>query len=591
MGGFFDLGGFSVHTDSWTSSNRSGSSSRDPSRQGNRRRQDSSRDTDLFDSMDRAFNNMSTSFDDHFDNDSFFDSGSDAFHSNDRDTMGFSQPRGRSRNHGYESEAPRPSAYPGFSGRHGDNMPSTNRYNSGPDFDEPYFPGMPGDDRTAGSRYQAESSRYVEAEPERFFFMRRANTASSSRNRSDSSQFYPESMRRADTMPTSRNRSDSSQFYPESRGYQASERMPQSTQPPRRRRSPSPPTYARGCPTSIYNSSSTVRPSSPPRRRHRSPSPVKRSNTRRRSPSPLPTRNERTERTRDGDRFRPSVRRPEGNTSGSTYGESSRSRAAPEPASRNQYNGPYPSGPSTSRSQSTSRNQGGRSHNQYNGTGPEPKRERAPPPKPEPKRERAPPPKPTGWSRSKPSGVSSSRSLSQAHSESNSRSRSGSSSTARPTTAGRSRADLKKLFDAYNAKWEPLSRTDANYPLPTSTRDLYSLSFVAGAPSHGGVGAFTNEEIFIVNVQMLFLAGFGLQGSIRRFSDGLEVKIENRELNGENLRLLGKWLSRKEQPRWHPDRMNLRTGVEGKLDEGISRRKEVVAMRTAAQGLLAVVNA
>jgi hypothetical protein len=71
----------------------------------------------------------------------------------------------------------------------------------------------------------------------------------------------------------------------------------------------------------------------------------------------------------------------------------------------------------------------------------------------------------------------------------------------------------------------------------------------------------------------------------------LGVKIENRELNGENLRLLGKWLSRKEQPRWHPDRMNLRTGVEGKLDEGISRRKEVVTMRTAVQGLLAVVNA
>jgi hypothetical protein len=561
MGGFFDLGGFSVHADSWTTSSSSRRSSRDTSRQGNRRRQDSSRDTDLFDSMDRASNNMSTSFDDHFDNDSFFDSGSDAFHSNDRDTMGYSQPRGRSRNHGYESEAPRPSAYSGFSGRHCNSMPSTNRYNSGPDFDEPYFPGMPGDDRTAGSRY-------VEAEPERTFFMRRADTSSSFRNRSDSS----------------------SQFYPESRGYQASERMPQSTQPPRRRRSPSPPAYARGCPTSIYNSGSTVRPSSPPRRRHRSPSPVKRSNTRRRSPSPLPIRNERTERTRDGDRFRPSVRRPEGNTSGSTYGESSWSRAAPEPASRNQYNGPYPSGPSTSRSQNTSRNQGGRSHNQYNGTGPEPKRERAPPPKPEPKRERAPPPKPTGWSRSKPSGASSSRSQSHAHSES-SRSRSGSSSTARPTTAGRSRADLKNLFDAYNAKWESLSRTDKNYPLATSTHDLYSLSFVAGAPSHGGVGAFTNEEIFIVNVQMLFLAGFGLQGSIRRFSDGLEVKIEYRELNGENLRLLGKWLSRKEQPRWHPDRMNLRTGVEGKLDEGISRRKEVVAMRTAAQGLLAIVNA
>jgi hypothetical protein len=496
---------------------------------------------------------------------------------------------------GYESEAP--SAPSGFSSMPGDRTPTGSRYDTGPDFNEPYFPGMPGDDRTTGTRYQAESSRYVEAEQERPFFMRRADTTSSSRNCSDSSQFYPDSMRRADTMTSARNRSDSSPFYLESRGHQARERMLQSTQAPRRRRSPSSlPSYARD---TSYSSASTARPApraaSPPCRRHRSPSPVKRSNIRRRSPSPPPTRKTRTERTGNGDRFRPEFRLPESSskTSGSTYGESSRSRAAPEPASRNQYNGPYPSGPSTSRSQRTSRNQ-------YNGTGPEPKRERPSPPKPEPKRDRAPPPKakpqqeppkPKGWARSKPSGSSSSRSQSHAHSES-SRSRSGSSSsstsTAKPATVAHSRSQLKKLFDAYNAKWECLSRTDKNYPFPTSQRDLYSLAFHGGAPSL--VGNYTNEQIFIVNVQLLFLAGFGMSGTTKRFSDGLEVKIDNRELNGENLRLLGKWLSRKEQPRWHPDRMNLRTGKEGKLNEEISRRKEVVAMRTAAQGLLAIID-
>jgi hypothetical protein len=135
---------------------------------------------------------MSASFDHHFADDSFFDSGFDAFRSHDRDTIGTSRSRGRSAASSYESEASRPAAYSGFS-----DMPAGSRYDTGPDFTEPFFPGMHGDDRTAGARYQVDSPRYVEAEQERPFFMRRADTASSSRSRSDSSQFYPENLRRA----------------------------------------------------------------------------------------------------------------------------------------------------------------------------------------------------------------------------------------------------------------------------------------------------------------------------------------------------------------------------------------------------------
>jgi hypothetical protein len=90
-------------------------------------------------------------------------------------------------------------------------------------------------------------------------------------------------------------------------------------------------------------------------------------------------------------------------------------------------------------------------------------------------------------------------------------------------------------------------------------------------------------------VQLIFLAGFGMSGSLKRGSEP-GVKIDAPHLNGENMKLLGKWLSRKEQPRWHPDRMNLRTGKEGVLDEGISKKADVVAMRSAVQDLLALIN-
>ena len=89
-------------------------------------------------------------------------------------------------------------------------------------------------------------------------------------------------------------------------------------------------------------------------------------------------------------------------------------------------------------------------------------------------------------------------------------------------------------------------------------------------------------------MQLIFLAGFGLSGSFNRNSDGLDVKIDNRG-RGEEVKALAKWLSRKEQPRWHPDRMNARTGKMGVLDEGISRKRDVVAMRSAGHALLAVV--
>lgn len=134
-----------------------------------------------------------------------------------------------------------------------------------------------------------------------------------------------------------------------------------------------------------------------------------------------------------------------------------------------------------------------------------------------------------------------------------------------------------------------MGRTDKNYPLPTSSRDLFKLDFMGG--SSANTGNWSNEEIFIANVQVIFLAGFGISSTIGKRSDDLKIQIEGKEANREALKSLAKWLSRKEQPRWHPDRMNLRTGKEGKLDESVSKKSDVVAMRTAGQNLLALVNA
>lgn len=147
--------------------------------------------------------------------------------------------------------------------------------------------------------------------------------------------------------------------------------------------------------------------------------------------------------------------------------------------------------------------------------------------------------------------------------------------------------ELKKLFDAYNARWENLSRIDKKLPLPASWSDLKKIDYMGG--NSNNEGNWSDEAIIVANIQIIFLAGFGISGSVRRTQEGLVIDIDGNGQHVDKLRELSKWLSRKEQPRWHPDRINLRTGQEGVVDEEMSKKTAVVAMRSAVQALLEVI--
>lgn len=472
------------------------------------------------------------------------------FRTTERRPLGFSNipelsDRGRTTSSSYDSGRDRPSAYSGFPGMPGDDRTTM-----------PGFPGMPGDDRTQSSNFQGRGHRFTERSE--LFNMRRTDSNFSS---SDHGQ--------------SRRRSPSPSFPTSSRGRGF-------------HRTESPESYSRSYGGSTFRSNSTARPtyraSSPPRR-HRSPSPIRRSNT----------TGGRTDSARG---FRTTERTPPGassKTGGSSSKQRSHSRAESKASSssrhqynghgqynghsqyngnsgfagKGDYNGGYNNG---SRSQSTSPNDARGNYNGYNKT------------------EHG---NYNGYNRTEHGNYNGYKKTehprTEAHGKSSSNTRSG-ASTFKPFAAtskpNRSRAELKKIFDAYNTKWEVLSRNDKAYPLPAGKSDLYKVDFAGGYAAK--TGNWTNEEILIANVQLVFLAGFGMSGSLKKASDHLSVRIDAKELNGENLKLLTKWLSRKEQPRWHPDRMNLRTGVDGRIDEGISKRADVVAMRTAAQSLLEI---
>ena len=131
-----------------------------------------------------------------------------------------------------------------------------------------------------------------------------------------------------------------------------------------------------------------------------------------------------------------------------------------------------------------------------------------------------------------------------------------------------------------------MSRTDAKVPMPAAWSDLKQIDFNGGYAQN--FSNHTDETIVVANLQVIFLAGFGLKGTIKRYVELLDIEIENKAAYADKIKELGKWLSRKEQPRWHPDRINLRTGKTGVIDAEISKKKAVVAMRSAVQALLQV---
>jgi hypothetical protein len=537
MGKFsFGFGGDrDAHFDTF-SSHGSSSSSRSETRRDNRSRRDSSPCTSPLTGLNTMFDRMM------HETMSNFNSHGAGFHTRDR-----LPERGRPIDSHCDSGDFITSAYSGFSGVSRGRRRSSSSSDSDRDTIRPstysQFPGMPG---MAGSSYQTEGSRSTEV-PREFFMRRTDSHSSSSRSRRYRSPSPPAST------------------YASSRGYRTTEHAPQSAWAPGAPRTESSPSYHPGYPTARAPSQS---------RRRRSPSPVSRSygGHRRRSPSPPTSGYGRSGRSDSARGYCTTERQPEGASAGSSSYNRSRSRAGPERPSANQYNGysqwngGYPG--SNSQPYSTS-------HNAYDA-------------------------RPTGGSRSQSTNrndqkhdrARSPSSQPRGHtrdqsSHSRTRSASSSSNTSSATSKPkRPRAELKEIFDAYNAKWEALSRTDKAFPLPATSRELAKLDF---AGSSASPGKWSNEQILVANVQLIFLAGFGMSGSLKRGSEP-GVKIDAPHLNGENMKLLGKWLSRKEQPRWHPDRMNLRTGKEGVLDEGISKKADVVAMRSAVQDLLALIN-
>ena len=130
----------------------------------------------------------------------------------------------------------------------------------------------------------------------------------------------------------------------------------------------------------------------------------------------------------------------------------------------------------------------------------------------------------------------------------------------------------------YDYLWDKLAVHEQDIPLPSADFEI------PGLRSHGRllidqqpVASWLRESVMRLNIQLFFLQGF-------------EMNMYRLEKDGESLWMKGYTRPKVERLygqlktevfRWHPDRLNLRSGVAGVVDEILGKSTVVVAVRTA----------
>lgn len=147
-------------------------------------------------------------------------------------------------------------------------------------------------------------------------------------------------------------------------------------------------------------------------------------------------------------------------------------------------------------------------------------------------------------------------------------------------------------LQAYNEKWDSLGPKDLDFPFPSPTLTRAGFLVVDNIHSPDAIKGQWSVPIRIsVNTKVFFLNGFGLAYSIRPkiYSSPQDTQIVRLTTNNgvDDVKKLVRHIKLKEMSRWHPDRLNKRTGNEAAVDETQGAVKGVVEVRTAVQELLA----
>lgn len=156
-----------------------------------------------------------------------------------------------------------------------------------------------------------------------------------------------------------------------------------------------------------------------------------------------------------------------------------------------------------------------------------------------------------------------------------------------PRDAPSTAADFPTILTEYIARWDSLAPHEELFPLPSVDFRIQSLQ---DRQQFGELTRLVNnwddDTVMKANAFQFFAKGFGLDMTVKVVSGKTHLRLVEGQAEDSELQTLLKHLKRKEYFRWHPDKINLRAGHPGILNEQIGKQDAVVAVRSAIQELI-----
>ncbi|KAK5722831.1 hypothetical protein LTR17_014217 [Elasticomyces elasticus] len=156
-------------------------------------------------------------------------------------------------------------------------------------------------------------------------------------------------------------------------------------------------------------------------------------------------------------------------------------------------------------------------------------------------------------------------------------------------------AEAQGELREYIIEWEALSTEESSFPIPCGSLTAEGLVEAAQTAHRTKFVKIAPEQLAQLEVQSFFARGMGVAHTLRsdeRYNAATptgaatKLMVVLTETSERKLAALLKYLRLRERPRWHSDRLNMRTGVLGVVNEENGKHEVAVVVRTAVQDLL-----
>ncbi|KAK4543860.1 hypothetical protein LTR36_004893 [Oleoguttula mirabilis] len=147
--------------------------------------------------------------------------------------------------------------------------------------------------------------------------------------------------------------------------------------------------------------------------------------------------------------------------------------------------------------------------------------------------------------------------------------------------------DYPSIFIAYNSWWDDIQPHTASIPLPSADLGIKMLQDRRHMNHTTALLDAWEDDMIMKGIAFTFFAkAFSLRVAVTESHGKVIMRLVQVLGDRPKTQMLQKHLKRKECLRWHPDKINARSGQPGVVDETIGKEDVVVAVRSAVQELL-----